>query len=283
MSRPPLSLAWENAIAGWVGHLTLRGLSPMTRQVQRDHVRYIARHSLTGGPEELTGRELAAMCAGMDWSADHRRGIRTSLLSFYGYCLTTGLATDNPAAALPKVKPPSPCPRPAPDDIWEALLAAAGPREQLMALLAGEAGLRRAEVAQVHRDDLLSGFSRPSLIVHGKGRKQRVVPINPVLAARIQGRCAELAAVPGWTGFVFPGHCDGHINVVYVGQLISALMPPGWSMHRLRTRFGTRAYRGSRNLRAVQVLLGHASVATTERYCAVDDDEIRAAAAGAWT
>jgi integrase/recombinase XerC len=42
-------------------------------------------------------------------------------------------------------------------------------------------------------------------------------------------------------------------------------------------RFATRAYRGTRNLRAVQLLLGHASIATTERYVAVDDAEIRAA------
>jgi integrase len=48
-------------------------------------------------------------------------------------------------------------------------------------------------------------------------------------------------------------------------------------MHKLRHRFATRAYRGSGNLRAVQVLLGHSSVATTERYTAVDDDLIRAA------
>jgi hypothetical protein len=39
----------------------------------------------------------------------------------------------------------------------------------------------------------------------------------------------------------------------------------------------SRAYRGTRNLRAVQTLLGHASIATTERYTAVDDSEIRAA------
>jgi integrase/recombinase XerC len=50
-----------------------------------------------------------------------------------------------------------------------------------------------------------------------------------------------------------------------------------WIMHTLRHRFSSRAYRGTRNLRAVQVLLGHSSIATTERYCAVDDDEIRAA------
>jgi site-specific recombinase XerC len=49
-----------------------------------------------------------------------------------------------------------------------------------------------------------------------------------------------------------------------------------------RRRFATRAHRGSRNLRAVQTLLGHASIATMKRYTAVDDDEIRAAAASAW-
>jgi hypothetical protein len=45
----------------------------------------------------------------------------------------------------------------------------------------------------------------------------------------------------------------------------------------LETRRTSRAYRGTRNLRAVQVLLGHQSIATTERYCAVNDSEIRAA------
>ena len=45
----------------------------------------------------------------------------------------------------------------------------------------------------------------------------------------------------------------------------------------LRHKFAARAYRGTSNLRAVQVLLGHASIVTTERYTAVDDDEIPAA------
>jgi site-specific recombinase XerD len=69
---------------------------------------------------------------------------------------------------------------------------------------------------------------------------------------------------------------------MHVGKLVAAALGPGWSMHKLRHRFATRAYRhGGRNLRAVQALLGHSSVATTERYTAVDDDEIRAAAMAA--
>jgi integrase/recombinase XerC len=60
---------------------------------------------------------------------------------------------------------------------------------------------------------------------------------------------------------------------------MAAALPDHWTAHTLRHRFATRANCGSRNLRAVQVLLGHSSVATTERYTAVDADEIRAAMA----
>jgi integrase/recombinase XerC len=55
------------------------------------------------------------------------------------------------------------------------------------------------------------------------------------------------------------------------------VLPSGYTMHTLRHRFSSRAYRGSRNLRTVQVLMGHSSIATTEGYLAVDDDEVRAA------
>jgi site-specific recombinase XerD len=65
-------------------------------------------------------------------------------------------------------------------------------------------------------------------------------------------------------------------------NVVTAVPPDGYAMHTLRHRFATRAYRGSRNLRSVQTLLGHASIATMERYTAVDDDEVRAAAACAW-
>jgi integrase/recombinase XerC len=65
-------------------------------------------------------------------------------------------------------------------------------------------------------------------------------------------------------------------------KLIAGALPDDWTAHTLWDRFATRAYRGRRNLRAVQELLGHESLMTTQRYTAFEDDEIRAAAASAW-
>jgi site-specific recombinase XerD len=83
-----------------------------------------------------------------------------------------------------------------------------------------------------------------------------------------------IGAADGW---LFPSRQGGHLSPNMVGTLISNALPDHWTAHTLRHRFATRAYRGTPTLRAVQTLLGHESVATTERYTAVDDDEVRAA------
>lgn len=144
-----------------------------------------------------------------------------------------------------------------------------------MLTLAAEAGLRRAEIARVHRCDLTRGPAGAELLVHGKGGKLRVVPIGDDLAAAIEKGVDQIDIPDGW---LFSGTDDGHLLPRWVGKLMAGALPDHWTAHTLRHRFATRAYRGSRNLRAVQTLLGHSSVATTERYTAVDHDEIRAAA-----
>lgn len=148
--------------------------------------------------------------------------------------------------------------------MWVAARLAADGRVRLMLRLAAEVGLRRGEIARLHRRDLLSG---PSLLVHGKGGKERIVPIGVELAA-------ALAAAQDW---VFPNGRGGHLHAATVGTLCSAVMPPGWSLHHLRHRFACRAYNGSHDLRAVQELLGHASPAVTQRYVSVDADDLRRA------
>ncbi|MEE3066543.1 MAG: tyrosine-type recombinase/integrase [Actinomycetota bacterium] len=269
-----LSKQWEDAISAWTLWLKLAGRRHGTIQLRRDHIRSIARRSRTERPDEITLSTLVSLCSERNWSNEHRRSVRTSLISFYDWAIEMELVSFNPAVKLPKVKPPAPAPRPAPDDVWEELIAAAPPRERLMARLAGEAGLRRSEVALVHSDDLIRDVTGWSLIVHGKGGKQRVVPLNDGLAAEFRLMCTR-------HGYVFPGqvveagHVDGHVSASWVGISLSRLMPTGWSMHKLRHRFATLGYAGTGNLRAVQEALGHASVATTQRYTAVSNVEVR--------
>lgn len=263
----PIPQAWDNAITQWLRWLKISGLSANTVRLRRDHLASIARRSATGHPRELTLERLVDLFSENNWSKEYRKSLRTSLVQFGDWCVSNGLMTDNPAHELPRVSGDKPRPRPAPDDVWGELLAAATPRERLMARLAGEAGLRRAEIAHARRDDLVRDRGGWALIVRGKGDRQRVVPITASLAAAVLEHCER--------GYLFPGP-QGHLSPRWVGTVLSRLMPPGWTAHTLRHRYATRGYAGTRNLRAVQEALGHASVATTQRYTMVTDDDVRA-------
>lgn len=173
--------AWEHAIVGWLGWLTTGGAAKSTLRARRSHARMIARRSGTQHPRDITLAVLASRCSGQDWSPDRCKGVRTSLVSFYDWALDNEVVQDNPAMRLPKVRAGGPRPRPATDDVWHSIQAKATPRELMMIRLAGEAGMRGAEVDVCHRDDLIEDQRGGSLIVHGKGGKQRFVPVSESL------------------------------------------------------------------------------------------------------
>lgn len=276
MSGPaprPFPPSWSGLVAAYMVAEAGAGRSPATIATRRGHLAFMAR-GLRCAPGRVTTAGILAWFGRQSWSIETRRSHRNTAVSFFGWAHRAGHLSTNPAADLPVMRAAAPAPRPAPDAVWFAAIARADPRVRLMLRLAGEAGLRRAEIARVHHRDLTRGPAGAELLVHGKGGKLRVVPIGDDLAAAI-----EEALHDG--GYLFPGADDGHLSPRYVGDLMADALPDHWTAHTLRHRFATRAFRGSRNLRAVQTLLGHSSVATTERYTAVDSDEIRAAAMAA--
>ncbi|MCG7595932.1 tyrosine-type recombinase/integrase [Mycobacterium sp. PSTR-4-N] len=272
-----LPAIWEHAVQQWIAWLRIGGTRSTTLRLRRGHVRSIARRSGTQHPRELSLSTIVEICEDQTWSNEHRKGLRRSLISFFDFCVDRGLVSANPALALPRVAGEKPRPRPCPDDIWSELLAMSTPRVRMMARLAGEVGMRRAEVAVCRREDLVIDVDGWALIVHGKGGRQRVVPITDSVANEIREFCPR--------GYLFAGQIDGHISPDYVGRLLSRLMPSGWSMHKLRHRYATRGLAGTGNLIAVKEALGHASVATTQIYVAVASRDVRAVteAAAGWT
>ncbi len=263
-----IPVAWIPYLDDYVSALRASGAPKTTIDTRLNHLRRVARATRAASPLELTGDRLVKWCGEQDWSIETRRGYRGSLLSFYRWGVGTGRMEVNVADELPYVPPAKPTPRPAPDWVYSAALLKADKRGMIILRLGAEIGLRRGEIAVAHSRDIIEDLAGHSLLVHGKGQKDRVVPLPPDLARILR----ELGR-----GYFFPGNDNGHLSPRWVGKIATELLPDEWTLHKLRHRFATRAYRATRNIRAVQRVLGHESVATTQIYTAVDDDELRSA------
>lgn len=254
--------------------LVAQGSAASTIATRTDHVRRAAR-ALGGSPWTVSEADLGAWVGGQDWARETRRGVYASVRGFYRWAQAVGEIDRSPAEGLPVVRPAAPAPRPVTEDALAEAIGHADPRARLILRLAAEAGLRRAEIAQVHRRDLGADLLGPTLEVHGKGGRDRSVPLSAGLAGQVRDACRT------GHGWAFPGREGGHLSARWVGTIAARLLPEPWTLHTLRHRFATRAFGGSRDLLAVQHLLGHASPATTQRYVRPPAEAERAAASWA--
>jgi integrase len=259
--------SWPDAIEAFLRHLRAINRSPETVALRRLQLYRFARDVGRSRPALVHLEDVEAWMGAQVWATSTRRSHRDAVSTFYRYAVRQGIMSVSPVDDLDPGKPSRPNPRPVPEGDYRFALQVADERERLMVRLAGGVGLRRGEVARVHTDDVFEDLLGWSLIVHGKGGRERTVPIPDDLARSL------LERPRGW---VFPGKIDGHLSPAYVGKRVRVLLPTAYSMHKLRTRFGTKAYAVSRDLAAVQDLLGHASPETTRWYVAVPDDDKRA-------
>lgn len=262
---------WFDPLTGYTRWLRGADYPHTTERLRLYHLKRFAT-TTESDPSTVTTDDLLDYLGTHQWASSTRHSNRTTLRSFFGWMHASGRRSDNPAALLPKIRQQPGTPRPIPEQILRDAIAGVGERERLMLLLGATGGLRAGEISRVNVADLMGERGAHSLLVHGKGRKQRVVPLADSMARDI----LEVgSANPG--GWLFPGQIDGHLSDGYVSKLMSRNLPDGWTAHTLRHRFASTAYAGSRDLRAVQELLGHTNVATTQIYTAVPDDSVRAA------
>ncbi|MFR1285084.1 MAG: tyrosine-type recombinase/integrase [Bifidobacterium pseudocatenulatum] len=260
---------WRESINGWTDTLRAAGLSAQTIKSRRYKMVHLAALLMPSGPKDVTTEQIVQAFARQQWKPETRKAYRNTISSFFRWLHKSGRRSDDPSLDVPRVKKPHAHPRPCPDRYIAAAMEKATSSEKLMIRLGAECGLRRGEIARVHSDDVVADNAGRSLIVRGKGDKQRIVPLPDDLAGIIMDA----------RGYLFPGRFGGHVEESYIGDHISRLLPDGYAAHTLRHRFATTAYAATHDLFVVAELLGHESVETTEHYVAMPDGRLREATA----
>lgn len=260
---------WRKNIEGWTDTLRAAGLSAQTIKSRRYKMVHLAALLMPSGPEDVTTEQIVQVFARQQWKPETRKAYRNTISSFFRWLHKSGRRSGDPSLDVPRVKKPHAHPRPCPDRYIAVAMEMATSSERLMIRLGAECGLRRGEIARVHSDDVVADSAGRSLIVRGKGDKQRIVPLPDDLAGIIMDA----------RGYLFPGRFGGHVEESYIGDHISHLLPDGYAAHTLRHRFATTAYAATHDLFVVAELLGHESVETTEHYVAMPDGRLREATA----
>ena len=283
--RLGFSPAWEEP--AWAFLTWLRAAKRVEGTIEQRRLWLRKLSEVAADPWSVTTGQLAMWLANPDWSAATTRMAKSSVSLFYRWALREGRVTEDPTVRLDTVRVPRGLPRPIPTDVLRAALAASDNRTRLMLKLAAGAGLRRAEIARVHTRDI----SEAEILVEGKGGHFRRVTMHPDLWEEI---CAELRRrrdqrpAKGWcdtftseTGYLFPSDLGPQpLTPEHVGKLAAAVLPAPWTLHTLRHRFATQAYAPERDGIAVQQLLGHAKLETTQIYTQVPDGALRTAVLG---
>ncbi len=277
MTYPPNASPWDVPTAAWLTWLRSDGRPPESVAVRRTQISRLARDHARHSPWALSTQDLADwLAAHPTWSPAYRRAMRSAVRGFYAWARATGLTERDPAQLLPRTRPTLPKPRPIPDQVVEITLDddATTERVKLMVELGRDCGLRRAEIAGVHTRDIETVRGVLFLRVHGKGRRERLVPLPHGLAWRLR------AEGPGWV-FPSPARPGKPLTAAHVGRLVRGALGGPWTTHTLRHGYATAAYQVDRDLIAVRDLLGHSSVATTQVYVLAPDDAMLKAAHGA--
>lgn len=256
------------------------GASPNTLSAYGTDLR-TASEALKGALGAASADDLRAL--GEGWLPLARSTVArkaSALRRFYGFLAEEGLRADDPSAALPRPGTARALPKSLGHDDVDRIFAelerraASGTPAALrlaafVELLYGS-GLRATELVSLPRNALRP--DQPFLILRGKGGRERLVPISDRARAAV---AAWAAHVPGGSAWLFPSR-KKHVSRIRLYQLIKELAadagvpPERISPHVLRHAFATHLLEGGADLRALQMMLGHADIATTQIYTHVE-------------
>ena len=274
--------AYRRDLDRYAAFLTARGIATLAGVARAD----VSDFGLAIGTGSDGGTALAA-------SSSSRTVV--AIRGWHRFALAEGWTEDDPSREVKPRAIPKRLPKAISTERVAAILEAAGAgptaheptvaqlRDRALLELVYATGARISEAVGLDVDDLTLDEGQESVLLRGKGRKERVVPIGRIAAREVdaylvRGRGA-LASHGRGTPAVFLNTHGARLSRQSSWSILKAAAEragvEGVSPHTLRHSFATHMLSGGADVRVVQEMLGHASVATTQVYTLVTRDSLR--------
>lgn len=279
-----MSRKMEKTVADFVASLRERNASPHTIAA---YGRDLTEFSTYIGPEDEL-RDIDHLRIRGFLSHLYDRGLsKTSVArslaavrSLFRWLARGGVVEQNPAALVATPRLPKKLPRVPTIEEINSVLDSAMPeqapfpeRDRVIFELLYGCGLRNSELVGINLGDI--HWSNEAILVRGKGRKQRLVPFGDTAAEAMRAylpvRQKMLAEQQKTLSALLLNLRGGRLTTRSVGRIVKQIaiargLPPDLHPHTLRHAFGTHMLEEGADLRAIQELLGHERLATTQRY-----------------
>ena len=273
----------EKAVADFLRHLRERNASPHTIKAYSGDLDEFSAYAGSRGWGDIDHIAIRGFLSQLYEKGLGKTSVARALAavrSLYRWLAQEGVVEQNPARLVATPKLPNRLPRvPTIEEMNSVLdgqmpeVAAFPERDLLMLELLYGCGIRNSELTGINLDDIR--LSAEAILIRGKGKKERYVPFGGsakgALVAYLPARQAALAQLHKNSAALLINRRGGRLTTRSVGRIIKRIavakgLSPDVHPHTLRHAFGTHMLEEGADLRAIQELLGHERLATTQRY-----------------
>src|SRR5256885_3940886 len=271
------------AVADFLRHLRERNSSPHTLKAYSGDLANFSAYAGSRGWDRIDHIAIRGFLSQLYEKGLSKTSVARSLAavrSLYRWLGREGVVEQNPAKLVATPKLPKKLPRvPTIEEMNSVLdgqmpeIAAFPERDRLMLELLYGCGIRNSELIGINLDDIR--LSAEAILIRGKGKKERYVPFGDsaknALAAYLPARQAVLSGRRKNNPALLINQRGGRLTTRSVGRIIKKIavakgLSPDVHPHTLRHAFGTHMLEEGADLRAIQELLGHERLSTTQRY-----------------
>jgi len=283
MTRPNARTIVGRAVVDFLRHLGERNASPHTIKAYTNDLANFSAYAGSRGWKQIDHVTIRGFLSQLYEKGLSRTSVARALAavrSLYQWLTQESVVEQNPARLVATPKLPKKLPRvPTIEEMNSALdsqmpeTAAFPERDRLLFELLYSCGIRNSELTGINLDDIR--MSAEAILIRGKGKKERYVPfgdsVKSALAAYLPARQQMLAEARKNTPALLINRRGGRLTTRSVGRIVKKIavakgLSPDVHPHTLRHAFGTHMLEEGADLRAIQELLGHERLATTQRY-----------------